>query len=62
MPTESEYGEDIQLLDDLTRLKLRLIDKVKTKKLKKIIYCYHCCIWSISWIFWVKFWSKVKIL
>lgn len=29
MPTESEYGDDIQLLDDLTRLKLRLIDKVR---------------------------------
>ena len=29
MPADSEYGDDIQLLDDLTRLKLRLIDKVK---------------------------------
>ena len=28
MSTESEYGDDIQLLDDLTRLKIRLIDKV----------------------------------
>ncbi|CAK8679310.1 unnamed protein product [Clavelina lepadiformis] len=27
MPTDSEYGDDIRLLDDLTRLKLRLIDK-----------------------------------
>lgn len=28
MPSESEYGDDIRMLDDLTRLKLRLIDRV----------------------------------
>ena len=30
MPTESEYGDDIRLIDDLTRLKLKLLDKVRT--------------------------------
>ena len=28
MATDSEYGNDVKLLDDLTRLKLRLIDRV----------------------------------
>ena len=28
MPADLEYGDDLQLLDDLTRLKLKLIDRV----------------------------------